>query len=161
MEQDKTKILSDLYAIRATMSVVAEMDDSSESEKKEIGETKVKIERTKSALVQKKGDAQRKLERMTYTAHIASAEYELKNARKELQDAEKDFVNAQNVVESAREDYRKEKEKRYKDSRHSFKHYFTFVPGAAWEIYCGIDAGLWFFMGFVLLVSPPMSDSAF
>lgn len=40
MEQDKTKILSDLYAIRATMSVVAERDDAIQPERDAIAELK-------------------------------------------------------------------------------------------------------------------------
>ncbi len=133
MEQDKTKILSDLYAIRATMSVVAENDDAVEVERGEIGETEVKIESARKSFAREKYKADGELKKLTYETYIERAEHQLKDAREALQKAKRDF-----------EYTREKKEKQYEESKHSFKHYFTLVGGDVWLIYCGVDAGIWF-----------------
>ncbi len=138
MEQDKTKILSDLYAIRATMSVVAKNDDEAEEEQNEIGKTQIDIEREKSSFALEKNSTEAKLNDISCATYIKRLEEKLPNAQKELKREQEYF-----------ERDRKETERRYKDSRHSFKHYFTFVPGKVWGIYCGVDAGIWALILFI------------
>ena len=150
MEQDKTKILSDLYAIRATMSVVAMNDDSSEAEKLGIRETNDEIEKEKSLIVQKKHDTEVQLNSMRYTTHIANRKKDLDEAQEKLQNAKKDF-----------EYKRKQKEEQYKESRHSFKHYFTFVPGKVWGIYCGVDAGIWLLLYIIMIIAGTIGTTIF
>ncbi len=150
MEQDKTKLLSDLYAIRATMSVVAMNDDSSEAEKLGIRETNDEIEKEKSLIVQKKHDTEVQLNSMRYTTHIANRKKDLDEAQEKLQNAQKDF-----------EYKRKQKEEQYKESRHSFKHYFTFVPGKVWGIYCGVDAGIWLLLYIIMIIAGTIGTTIF
>ena len=86
MEQDKTKILSDLYAIRATMSVVAENDDEAEAEDKKVSECKQSISRLKDDRSQREKDVEQILYGYTINNEIAHLQQELSAKESELKD---------------------------------------------------------------------------
>lgn len=84
MEQDKTKILSDLYAIRATMSVVAELDDAVQPERIAVEMLSNELSRADSLIESSKNDLEITLDEKRDTAHT-----QLNELYKEREEREK------------------------------------------------------------------------
>lgn len=121
MEQNKTKILSDLYAIRATMSLIAENDDCSEAEKKEMRAIEAQIRDEDKKFAQECRPIKTDLESMSYATNLAEAQKKLEIAKKDLQYAKENF-----------ESDKRNRRELQNESKHSLAHFFTFVPGDIW-----------------------------
>lgn len=100
MEQNKTKILSDLYAIRATMSVVAQNDDEAEKDRNAIWDLE---------------NEQSKADKTIRESENALGE-KLYEKRKALQKPMEELQKKQEETRSSCERYKKY-------SNHSLKHY--------------------------------------
>lgn len=100
MEQDKKKILSDLYAIRATMSVVAENDDKAEPSRKEISDCSSSIQALQGEVQTKKGDARKglidKKEQL-----ISSTNQQIDALKKEFEELEEPYQKAEKGYQEA------------------------------------------------------------
>ena len=94
MEQDKKKIVSDLYAIRATMSLVAENDDSADPERDEVDDCNYTISNLEDDIEKKKKSTRSELSAFSIDKRI-----------NELNDGLEEINNHYKKAEAQYDDY--------------------------------------------------------
>ena len=116
MKEETQKTLGDLYAIRATMSLVAQNDDHSEEEKRAIRASDSTLGRLNDEMEKEKQERKRRLD-----------EYDLDVL---LQNAEQNSRDAHHKEEYAQQEMKREEKKKKelrRDSAISFRNYFASI----------------------------------
>ncbi len=131
MEQDKKKILSDLYAIRATMSLVAENDENdAEPERKAITDLEREQRNSQSAI----SNSEEKLTSVLYERK--------KSAKKRLEELRKD---QERKIEELRKDQERKIEELRKNKKSKEYSYECSVKEANRSFASCLWGELWFF----------------
>lgn len=140
MEQDKNKILSDLYAIRATMSIVAEYDDNLRPERRAISE-----------LEMKRTEAQRSIEKAEQNI-VKTILQNRQETRRNLEGLREKREKKLQEIEEKQEERKKELDvysetKRYLKRPFAYAAFHASINLALFMIFFGLGTVLSFMLG--------------